>query len=198
MAARGGHAEALHELRLACKRLRYFVGMFAELVDAPGSELVKPLKAMQDRLGQLHDLDEQIPRVVKVLRKLERRLLSGDLDPDTVRKSEAQRPIGTPPYQGLLAALTRPRPPERLGLQRVIEAMVAERRKLEAEVTASLDDLLAATRRGLESWLVAAVAAPPEIAPPEVVPVAPAPKRPPRPRRQPSRTTRRVAPPRRR
>jgi CHAD domain-containing protein len=49
--------EQLHELRLACKKLRYVLECFGSLF--PGkktSVLIKQLRTLQDNLGRAHDL----------------------------------------------------------------------------------------------------------------------------------------------
>ena len=47
--------KALHDLRIAAKRLRYLLELTGP--DAP----VKPLKRLQDLLGEIHDCDVQLP-----------------------------------------------------------------------------------------------------------------------------------------
>lgn len=46
---------ALHDLRIECKRLRYMLEPFEEGLGEPGTALVKTLKALQRRLGDLND-----------------------------------------------------------------------------------------------------------------------------------------------
>ena len=48
---------ALHDLRIAAKRLRYLLEL-----TGPG-EAVKPLKRLQDVLGEIHDCDVHLPAV---------------------------------------------------------------------------------------------------------------------------------------
>jgi CHAD domain-containing protein len=49
--------EALHAVRIACKRLRYALELADETGAAPVSRPLGRLKRMQDILGRLHDLD---------------------------------------------------------------------------------------------------------------------------------------------
>lgn len=49
--------EALHAVRIACKRLRYALELADETGAAAVSRLLGRLKGMQDILGRLHDLD---------------------------------------------------------------------------------------------------------------------------------------------
>ena len=53
-------AEALHALRIDCKKLRYLLEFFAEIFSADDvAVLVKALKHLQDNLGRHNDLDVQ-------------------------------------------------------------------------------------------------------------------------------------------
>jgi CHAD domain-containing protein len=47
----------LHELRIACKRLRYALEFFAAVLGEPTKSLIKTLAQAQDQLGELHDAD---------------------------------------------------------------------------------------------------------------------------------------------
>lgn len=49
--------EGHHALRVAAKRLRYSLELFAPLLGEVGDSLVKEIKVLQDRLGALHDCD---------------------------------------------------------------------------------------------------------------------------------------------
>ena len=60
-------ATALHDLRIAVKRLRYVL----DLTGPP--EVVKQLKGLQDLLGELHDCDVQLPVIRSLARELPRR-----------------------------------------------------------------------------------------------------------------------------
>jgi CHAD domain-containing protein len=46
-----------HRLRIACRRARYYAEFFAALLGEPVAKLGRRLKAVQDALGDLHDLD---------------------------------------------------------------------------------------------------------------------------------------------
>lgn len=53
-------AEALHELRLDCKKLRYLLEFFCDLFDQDDiAPLLKSLKRLQSNLGALNDLEVQ-------------------------------------------------------------------------------------------------------------------------------------------
>ena len=49
---------ALHDLRIAAKRLRYLLELTGE---GGGGSAVKQLKRLQDTLGDIHDCDVQLP-----------------------------------------------------------------------------------------------------------------------------------------
>ena len=53
-------AEALHELRIAYKRLRYTVETFADALPSDLAVLAQPAARLQGRLGDLHDVDVAI------------------------------------------------------------------------------------------------------------------------------------------
>jgi len=56
--------KALHDMRIAAKRLRYIVEVAAEPCFGPyATTAIKRTKDLQDLLGELHDCDVQLPRV---------------------------------------------------------------------------------------------------------------------------------------
>lgn len=83
--------KALHDMRIAAKRLRYILEVGAEPCFGPyAATAAKRAKALQDLLGELHDCDVQLPRVLALADELravdarEVRRLAGpadDLDP---------------------------------------------------------------------------------------------------------------------
>jgi inorganic triphosphatase YgiF len=50
-------ADALHDLRIAAKRLRYTVELFQDVLAPDAPELIERLKDLQDDLGYIHDRD---------------------------------------------------------------------------------------------------------------------------------------------
>ncbi len=53
-------AEALHQLRIVCKKLRYLVTLFGSLYEVEDVQRLRaPLKALQDNLGDFNDLEVQ-------------------------------------------------------------------------------------------------------------------------------------------
>ncbi len=57
----------LHELRIACKHLRYTLELFDEALGPTGRLMRNDLVAAQDHLGSLHDADVAIPFVDELL-----------------------------------------------------------------------------------------------------------------------------------
>jgi hypothetical protein len=56
---------ALHDMRIAAKRLRYVLEVTAETCFGPYAKTaLKRIKDLQDLLGEIHDCDVQLPRVV--------------------------------------------------------------------------------------------------------------------------------------
>jgi len=47
----------LHSLRIECKRLRYTVEFFREVLGTQAKTVINELKSIQDHLGELHDAD---------------------------------------------------------------------------------------------------------------------------------------------
>ena len=84
-------AKALHDMRIAAKRLRYILEVAAEPCFGPYAQTaIKRTKDLQDLLGELHDCDVQLPRVralhdeLRAADALEARARAGDapdLDP---------------------------------------------------------------------------------------------------------------------
>jgi CHAD domain-containing protein len=83
--------KALHDMRIASKRLRYILEVAAEPCFGPYAQTaIKRTKELQDLLGELHDCDVQLPRVkalqdeLRAADALEARARAGDapdLDP---------------------------------------------------------------------------------------------------------------------
>jgi CHAD domain len=66
-----GEVEALHDMRIAAKRLRYVLEVTAETCFGPYAETAtKRTKEVQDLLGEIHDCDVQLPRVLALIDEL--------------------------------------------------------------------------------------------------------------------------------
>jgi hypothetical protein len=87
--------EALHDMRIAAKRLRYVLELVAPVFGEGAARGARRAKKLQDLLGEIHDCDESIPRVERHIERL--RLedaatlretagpSAGDLDPAVAR-----------------------------------------------------------------------------------------------------------------
>jgi|tagenome__1003787_1003787.scaffolds.fasta_scaffold20722257_3 hypothetical protein len=62
---------ALHDMRIAAKRLRYVLEVTAEPCFGPYAETaLKRTKELQDLLGEIHDCDVQLPRIMGRMEEL--------------------------------------------------------------------------------------------------------------------------------
>jgi len=73
--------EALHDMRIAAKRLRYVLEVTAEPCFGPYARVAaKKVKELQDLLGEIHDCDVTGPRVLELIEELRRTDVSAVLD----------------------------------------------------------------------------------------------------------------------
>ena len=71
---------ALHDMRIAAKRLRYILEVTGDCFGPYASGAVKMVKELQDLLGDIHDCDVQLPEVAAFLAELmEQDVAAGDL-----------------------------------------------------------------------------------------------------------------------
>jgi hypothetical protein len=69
-AADPAEVTALHDMRIAAKRLRYVLEITHPCFGAYARDAVRMVKDLQDLLGEIHDCDVQVPEVVSVLNEL--------------------------------------------------------------------------------------------------------------------------------
>jgi CHAD domain-containing protein len=55
--------KALHDMRIAAKRLRYVLELFAPALDEDTRATGKRARALQEALGEIHDCDELVARL---------------------------------------------------------------------------------------------------------------------------------------
>ncbi len=89
-AADPAEVEALHDMRIAAKRLRYLLELTAFCFGPYARKAARRAKELQDLLGEIHDCDVTLPRVLALQEELreqdvaalvERAGAAGDLDP---------------------------------------------------------------------------------------------------------------------
>jgi CHAD domain-containing protein len=107
----------LHQLRIAAKWLRYTLEFIREPLDPDASALIRPVVALQDRLGDLHDLNgtADLARAARAATTLDRgqdRALGkfiAELDEDVTRLGKgvarSWRPIAEPRYRRALGQM---------------------------------------------------------------------------------------------
>lgn len=94
--------EALHDLRIAAKRLRYVLELAEPLIGPYGKAAGKRVKALQDLVGVIHDCDVTIPRVRALREKLVREDVAAATKGEPAPHADAHR--GLVAYEVLLRA----------------------------------------------------------------------------------------------
>jgi hypothetical protein len=124
---------ALHDMRIAAKRLRYILEITAPVFGAYAETAVKLTKELQDLLGEIHDCDVQIPEVTDFLNGLvavdAAALVAAagdaeDLDPAAVRRAAHRGD-----HAGLVALLVHLRARRDLLYARFLEHWLEYERK---------------------------------------------------------------------
>ena len=108
-------SEALHDLRISAKRLRYTLELFRPQFGKAGERQIERVKAIQEILGTLHDHDVRIDLIGDELSRLmneqSRKTRSdiADASPEELAAiaSVALRPPPDDPRRGLIALLGR-------------------------------------------------------------------------------------------
>lgn len=68
-----GHVRELHDMRIACKRLRYLLEIFEVAFPTDLGPFIDQVKDLQDLLGEIHDRDVQVPMLHDHLERLAER-----------------------------------------------------------------------------------------------------------------------------
>lgn len=93
--------EALHDMRIAAKRLRYILEVTGDLFGPFADEARKRTRELQDLLGDLHDCDVLVPRVLALLDDLR--------DEDVAAVVAGGEPVHAEHYRGLELLVVRTR-----------------------------------------------------------------------------------------
>jgi len=121
----------LHDMRIACKRLRYLLEIFAIAFDDDLEPFIDGVRGLQDLLGDIHDGDVQIPMLEEHLAWLGQR--EGGAARLLVAEASARRRRREgPPSEAAFRAFARKlevgrRGDERLGVQVLIGRRRRER-----------------------------------------------------------------------
>ena len=107
--------EALHDLRIAAKRLRYTLELFRSVFGKVGERQIERVKAVQEELGAIHDHDVLIALIEDELGKtsaeqaeaVNEAVAAGDPGELSAIASSALRPPPDDPRRGLIALLGR-------------------------------------------------------------------------------------------
>jgi hypothetical protein len=107
--------EALHNLRIAAKRLRYTLELFRTVFGDEGERQIECVREIQELLGQLHDHDVRIVLIEDELTRLAveqtadigRALAAAPASSHQAITTSALRPPPDDPRRGLLALLSR-------------------------------------------------------------------------------------------
>jgi CHAD domain-containing protein len=90
---------ALHDMRIAAKRLRYILEITGPCFGPYASGAVKMVKDLQDLLGEIHDCDVQLPEVADFLEEL----LMEDIASAGAEPKDVARVPNRRTYAGLVA-----------------------------------------------------------------------------------------------
>jgi hypothetical protein len=106
---------ALHDLRIATKRLRYTLELFRPQFGEAGARQIERLKAIQGALGDMHDHDVRIEMIgdelahlaVEQSRQTRAAIADAESDEISAIAAAALRPPPDDPRRGLIAMLGR-------------------------------------------------------------------------------------------
>jgi CHAD domain-containing protein len=93
-------SDAWHDVRIAAKRLRYALELFPQVFGKRGEAEIDVLRSLQEELGQLHDLDMVVAKIVDELGAVTREEIA-------LARAGAAVPALQPDRAGLLALLAR-------------------------------------------------------------------------------------------
>lgn len=129
----------LHDLRIACKRLRYLLEIFGIAFADDLDPYIEEVKGLQDLLGDIHDCDVQIPMLEEHLAWLESR------ESEAARRlveRRAARGLEGQPSEAAYRAFRRRLEVGRRGDERAgVHALIARRRRERDELYARFVDV---------------------------------------------------------
>jgi hypothetical protein len=144
--------EALHDMRIAAKRLRYILELFAPRLGPDSGRAAKEAKKLQDLIGEIHDCDVNVPVVERHIEelRLEDAAAVRDRVAPQARDLNPKKVTAAPHrahYQGLEALVTYLRARRQVLYARFLREWArleqeGFRRNLEAEMTSLADEQL--------------------------------------------------------
>ncbi len=126
----------LHDLRIACKRLRYLLEIFGIAFDADLEPFLEEVRGLQDLLGDIHDCDVQIPMLEQHLEWLGEREAGAArrLVGETAARRRRRRTTG-PASEAAFRAFRRELEVGRRGDERPgLHALIGRRRRERVEL----------------------------------------------------------------
>ena len=136
--------EELHAMRIAAKRLRYSLEIFAPYLGPEADALTEQVKDIQERLGQIHDADVLAPY-------LEERLVDLHRAEDVALVADLQAQADDETRSRVVRSLPeRPRDPRLPGVYALLGRTLARRQRLHAEF---VDEWRALTEAGFRDRL---------------------------------------------
>ncbi len=124
-AADPGEVVALHDMRIAAKRLRYVLEVTGSCFGPYAANAVKQVKELQDLLGEIHDCDVQLPEVAAFREEL--------VEEDVAAAGASARDLARTPnrraYAGLVALQVHLRARRRAQFADVLEKWRDHERK---------------------------------------------------------------------
>ena len=121
------NVKELHDLRIACKRLRYLLEIFAIAFDDDLTPYIDEVRGLQDLLGDIHDCDVQIPMLEEHLAWLARR--EGEAARRVVASRAVRRPEGEASEAAYRAFRRRLEVGRRGGERAGVHALIGRRRR---------------------------------------------------------------------
>jgi hypothetical protein len=129
----------LHDMRIACKRVRYLLEIFAIAFDEDLEPFIDEVKGLQDLLGDIHDCDVQVPMLEDHLAWLAGR--EGEAARRVVERSAESRPRDDDASEASFRAFRRRLEVGRRGDERAgVHALIARRRHERADLHARFLD----------------------------------------------------------
>ena len=128
-------SDELHNLRIAAKRLRYTLEIFADVLPEESSSVIEEVTQIQEELGALHDSDVMIALLILCLEQQARSNTKGHPIGKHAQAVEAQQKAGKHLVSNLdlvthlLDAHTAPIQEQRNGLERLLHDTQQQRQE---------------------------------------------------------------------